>query len=280
VPGSGRNRLLRWGDGRFIAADATTLASVTTDLDGNPVDLTAYQRDADRSLVDLAWSDESQDEMFFLVERDDAGAGFHTIATRVPGVATYTDDTSMTAQPVTRCTYRVRAMRPLAATAPSNEVSVMTPSTLGAAIYAGEFRDSARARRDRVILVGRWYWRTEDTRRLDARNLGVTLEIGEPGSELRVAAPAFDRRWRTVSVDGVRFRAWLPPRRASPRASFAFTLRRGVFVVVVQRFDWETAPENPVRFVLRIGGEAAEYTSIWNEPRAGVLRIGRRIRSR
>lgn len=273
-----RAPFVRTGVGRFAAVGIYGLASITTDFDSNPIQLSAWADPTGRRAATLSWTDESPDESGFLVERSVAGGPFAAVASVGQDVTTYEDPLAGVVPSLESCRYRVRAIRPVGLTSATNEAVVQTGASLGAMLVAGELRDDPRPGRDRFTIIGRWWPRADAPKRLNPMRDGASLVIGDESWGLRADAPALDRRWRRVSVDGIRIRIWRAPRSAAPSALFVFTDRRRVFGVRVMGLELPEPPTNPVRFVLRVGDEAAEYEADWKSPKPGLLRIGGRVR--
>ncbi|MBI3911134.1 MAG: S8 family serine peptidase [Armatimonadetes bacterium] len=80
--------------------------------------------------IDLSWTDNSNNEAGFEIERQTAGEAFSVVASVGPGVTTYSD-TDL--NPNTTYFYRVRAFNTVADSVPSNEVSADTLTNLPAA---------------------------------------------------------------------------------------------------------------------------------------------------
>ncbi len=273
-----RPPFVRTGTGRFAAVGTFGLSSFTTDFDSNPIQLSAWSDPTGRRAATLTWTDESPDESGFLVERSVDGGAFAAAATVGADVTTYEDALLGVVPSLGTCTYRVRAIRPVGLTSPTNEAVVTTDASLGAMLAAGELRDDPRPGRDRFTIIGRWWPRADAPKRLNPIRDGASLVIGDESWGLRADAPPLDRRWRRRSLDGIRFRMWRSSRSATPSALFVFTDRRRVFGIRVMGFDLPEPPTNPVRFVLRVGDEAAEYEADWRSPKPGLLRIGGRVR--
>ncbi|UCG66944.1 MAG: S8 family serine peptidase, partial [Deltaproteobacteria bacterium] len=90
-----------------------------------PTSLSAMAASA--SQIDLAWTDNSQNEMGFKVERKTGSGGtFSQIATVAPNVTSYSDTTGLGAS--TAYFYRVRAYNWIDNSGYSNEVSATTPA--------------------------------------------------------------------------------------------------------------------------------------------------------
>jgi hypothetical protein len=102
-------------------SEYSNIASATTAAPAAPSVLTAAP--ASSSSVDLSWTDNSNDETQFKIERsDDAGISFTQIATVGANVTTYTD-TGLT--PLTTYTYQVRSSNLVGDSSYSNTASAV-----------------------------------------------------------------------------------------------------------------------------------------------------------
>jgi uncharacterized repeat protein (TIGR03806 family) len=105
-------------------SEFTNTATATTHGETTwPTNLVATAISSTR--IDLSWTDPSNLESGFVIDRATAGGSFTQLATTGPNVATYSD-TSVTAS--TTYTYRVRAIYGLGPSGYSNEATATTPA--------------------------------------------------------------------------------------------------------------------------------------------------------
>ncbi len=233
------------------------LTDDTSDIPGKPLDPRASATSAYR--VDFSWTDTSNNECAFLVERHEVGGDFEQIGTTDTNVATFAD---ADVEPDRTYTYRVAAVNPYGRSVPSDESTVSTPATVVVSPRKGVLVESVRPRRDAIRIMsllrfngysaGRGFRFPQDA---------LEIRVGAEEDPLVITVPAGDPRWRRRRNT----MTWTSPPRARPivRVDVLLDPVSPTFTLRASRLDFPTTPNGSLYLELRNGSEAGHVERAW-----------------
>ena len=213
--------------------------------------------------VDLSWTDLSEGEAGFELERVDGDGNVVQAALTAAGAVFHSDTTVL---PDRSYTYRVRAFHLFAASGWSNDATAATPATLDVRIRRGNIVLSHRADRDRAVVHGGFEPLPSGEGGFDPREAGLRLIAGGWSGAAIAEVPPLDGAWR---VRGSRY-TWTSPRGPGPRVRVRLDTIAGTFSTRVRRASLVPEPGTPLRLSLAAG----------ESQRARSARGGRRGRRR
>ena len=229
------------------------------------------------SAVDLSWTDETDDETGYQIERRTGDGAFSDLAS-VKWNETAFQDGSV--EPLSSYTYRVSALYDEGRSSSSNEASVRTPPSRWLELRLGRscVQDATTQAKDKITVSGIWYVVDspifEDP--MDPRAGEFTFEAGAPGGSVRLTIPAADPGWK-VSKKGVY--TWKTPRRTAPAWRVVVQPRKSTFTISTTKRTLEFPVENPVTVSLLGSGAFGVETSDWDVseklPRGVAARLTR-----
>jgi hypothetical protein len=224
-----------------------------------PTGLAAVAAGARR--VDLTWTDASDDETGFAVERD-SGEGFEPLATAPADEESWADTT---VSPATTYFYRLRAVNTDGASSWTGPVEVTTPADAEFTLLRGMASAGGGAGKDRVDVDGLWGaesgpW-TSDLP--DDAEVRFTFEAGEAAFSRTI--PAGDPSWR--HREG-RYR-WRSPRGEEPRLAIEIDTATGRWRARVSRATLAVPGAAGVIVELHIGDVPGRSEEDWRSQGGG-----------
>jgi hypothetical protein len=214
--------------------------------------------------VDLTWTDLTEGETGYELQREHSDGSLTTVALTGPGVESHADSTVL---PDRSYTYRVHAFHGYAASGWSNDATAATPATLEVRVRRGSITISPRDDADRANIRGTFEPLPAGEDGYDPRDSGLVLVAGGWEGAVVAEVPAYAPGWR---VRGTRF-SWKSPRGDGPRASIVIDTEAGTFSVRVRRASLDPEPGTPLRISFATGDFQGSTEDPWE-------RRGRRLR--
>jgi hypothetical protein len=216
--------------------------------------------------VDLSWTDLSEGEVGYEIQREDEGGVVVQVALTTADAEFHSDTTVL---PDPAYTWRVRAFHGFAASAWSNDAVATTPATLDLSVRKGTIVLSRRAGRDRARIRGGFEPLPPGEDGFDPREAGLLLVAGGWTGAVVAEVPALDGAWR---ARGSRY-SWKSPRGPGPRVAVVLDTAEGTFSVRARRVELDPEPGTPLRLSLATGEYQGSSEDAW-------VRRGRRLRFR
>jgi hypothetical protein len=238
-------------------------------LPGRPLNAVATSTSAYR--VDFSWTDTSNNECYFRVERREEHGEYATVATPDANVTSYVDTD---VEPDRTYVYRVTAVNPIGESAPSVESVVTTLSTVVVSPRSGALTESKRARGDaiRIMSLLRFNMYSADGEFRVPAN-AFEIRVGVSDDPVVIKIPADDPRWKRRRKS----MTWTSPRRTRPvvRVDLSPDPLAPTLTVRVSRFDFPTTPDGTIFLELRCGKEAGHVERLWTplKKRPGRFRL-------
>ena len=208
--------------------------------------------------VDLTWSDNSDNEEFFLVSRAIGAGSFSTRATPSIGTTSFADTTVL---PDRMYSWKVRAANPIGSSLDTNTVSVTLPSTLQVVLVKGKVADKASPGRDAVSLSATLaFGAGAQIGTFDPASQGLSVRLGDfdDGPFLSLAG----------GVEGWRLRkgkwTWASPKGSLSKVRVILDPETGALSVKAKRLSLaEPALSNPLRVSISLGTDAGHLDADW-----------------
>jgi hypothetical protein len=232
------------------------LTNDSSTIPSKPLDALAFATSAYR--VDFSWTDTSNNECSFRVERREAGGVFEQIGTSDTNVASFADTQ---VEPDRTYTYRVIAVTPYGESV-SDESIVSTPGTVVVSPRKGALVETRRARGDviRITSLLRFnQYSADHAFRLPTN--AFEIRVGAADDPLVISIPAGDPRWKRRGTT----MTWTSPRKARPvvRVDLSLNPVSPTLSVKASRLDFPTTPNGAVYLELRCGKEAGHVERAW-----------------
>jgi len=215
--------------------------------------------------VDLSWTDASENECGFRVERRTNDGPFEVVANLDTNVVAFAD---VGVAPDTSYVYRVVAVNPLGESLPSEEASVATPGTVVVSPRRGSLIETPRAKLDSIRMTSVLRFNQFSKGRLAVPAETLEIDFGAAADPVRVVIPAGDKRWRRRG----RTTTWTsaPKTRPVVRVDVRDDGLTSTMTWRASRFDFPTTPQGSVFFSIRTDAEAGHveraFTSIKRRP--------------
>ncbi|MCK6478829.1 MAG: SBBP repeat-containing protein [Planctomycetaceae bacterium] len=218
--------------------------------------------------VDLSWTDKSDEETGFEVERSVEGGAFAPLVTLAADAVSHSDTGC---EPRRVYSYRVRATSATVPSSFADSGAVTTFGTMTLATLKGALKDLAPAGRDAFSASGTVDFNAFAPDGLfDPATDGLELAFGAPGDPFVLAIPAASPGWKKAR-DGKL--TWKSARRTTPKVALVIDLGRSKFSARASRLDLPATPTGLVRVAFRAGNDAAGEDAPWtaNPRKPGVL---------
>ncbi len=232
------------GDESRWSEEVAVALAVPTSAPAAPTGLSVVAEEVDR--VRLAWTDASDDESWFEVERTRPGDVVAIVASLPPGSTDWTDSAPA---PDRIATYRVRSGNVAGASPWTDAVPIETAATLDVTIARGTIRWHGAAPKGSVVLHGSIA--RADGEPYDVQVDGLTVHLQGWDGPVLVEIPAADGGWKVRRGRS----SWTTPRGASPRVHLTLTTSTGRFHIDVTRV---APPPLEAGLVLVSAGNATE----------------------
>jgi hypothetical protein len=206
----------------------------------------------------LTWSDNSDDEDFFLLSRAEGSGLFSTRATPALGVTSFTDGTVL---PGRRYSWKVRAVNPVGASVDTNTVTLTLAGTLDVALAKGKVVDKDAFAKDAVTLSGTLgYGPGAAYAAFDPGTQSFSVRFGdfEAAPLLNIPSPA--EGWR---LDRKGKWTWKSPKGSITKAKVEVIPSTGAWTVKLKKATLPAALANPIRVSLGAGDDAGHFEADW-----------------
>jgi len=209
------------------------------------------------SQVDLAWTDGSDEETAYEVERSVAGGAFAPLATLAADATSYADPGR---EPLRTYAYRVRATNSVGASDFALSGDATTPGTLDLAAVKGTLRDSADEAKDSLKVKGTLAFNAQAADQdFDPAEDDIEVTFGEPADPFVFVVPAGDPGWKAKNGK----LSWKSPRGSFPAVKVVLDFAKGGFSLAAKGFDLPGAPAGTVRLSIRCGNDAGLEDAPW-----------------
>jgi hypothetical protein len=205
--------------------------------------------------VDLTWTDRSNDELGFEVQRADGGDVGASAGTTTQDTTAHADLAVPPGWPVT---YRVRALAPQGPSTFCDPVTVTTPGAVTLATRKGLVTDSAKARNDKLTWSGTFDAGAPATV-LDPRASGLRLQAGPPGAPVVVTIPPASLAWKVRKSKYT----WKSAKDVVPAVSLVVDVVKKTVVLSAAGFDYAPAPTTAYRALIAFGEVAGGLSETW-----------------
>jgi len=222
--------------------------------------------------IELAWSDNSEDETIFDLERAEGGASFDKSKTFPAGTVAFTDDAVHPGWPYA---YRIRALGLQGPSAFSNTVTATVPATLGVAMQTGTLRHANSAGRDTVALVASLTLPAPSIgEALDPVANGLAFQYGPVGAPVARHIAANDPGWRVKLRRGTPVKAsWKSPKGELPKLTVTVDLATGRIKLSAKRADFAADPTANMRLLVACGPRCGAAAAAWTPTKPGMLQL-------
>ncbi len=209
--------------------------------------------------IDFSWTDASNDECSFRVERSVAGGPFATIGTTDTNVTTIAD---VDVAPDTTYSYRVFAANPLGESPPSDTATVSAPETIVVSPRKGALVQSTKRRGDSIKISAllRFDQHSSDGEFALPAN-ALEIAIGAQDAPYVISIPALDKGWKRRK----NVLTWTSPKKTKPvvRVVVALDPVSPTLTVQASRLDFPKDPDGAVSISLRTGPDAGHVERAW-----------------
>jgi len=231
-----------------------------------PSDLAAVVASATR--VDVSWSDNSDNELYFQFQRRLGEGAWQVVATPGPDATGFAD---VEVLPDRAYSWRVRAYGSAGFSDYSETAVASTPSTVVLAVEKGNITDSPKVGKDKVKASGTYSFGPDSPDGAwDPSQDGFEVRLGGQDATPLVAIPGGAPGW--VEKNGVF--TWKSPKGSPTKAKVTVDTVQGRFSLSLSKATLLAAPANPIRVSVSAGDDAGGHEADWTpHPRkAGVFR--------
>jgi hypothetical protein len=225
-----------------------------------------------RPAIDLAWIDNSSDEVLFDVERAVGGSTFKHAAHPSSDATGHSDEPVHPGWPYS---YRVRALSLQGPSPWSNIATAATPATLELSTLSGRLTDSTKSRRDKLVLSAAYTASPGAAATvLDPVADGLELHLGAANAPLVVSISPGDAAWKVKTKKGIASKAtWKSAKGVAPKMTIVVDLVRHVLTATVSGADFTATPSPLVRVLLACGADGGAHATTWTESKPGVFKF-------
>jgi hypothetical protein len=221
------------------------------------------------SSVEVTWTDESDEESGFQVERSVEGGAFSLLATLSADAESYVDDER---DPLRTYAYRVRAVNDAGVSPFAGPEGATTPATLALVAIKGKLGDVEDAGRDRFQVKGTiGFGAYAEDQDCDFVADGLEITFGDPADPVAFSIPAASPLWKVKGTKAT----WKSAKGAVPSVKVVLDIGKGTFQVKAKGLDFPATPADDVRVVLRCGNDAGATQAAWtpNPRKPGALKL-------
>jgi hypothetical protein len=208
----------------------------------------------------LTWTDASDDETGFEVQRSSGGA-FATVSVVKSGKTSF--ETTQIASGDVTSAWRVVAVNRGGASAPSNEVSSTTTSTLRLRVLSGALVDAKGAGADKFSASG-----SIEGLAFDPNAQPLRIEFGTADKPVVLSVPAASRGW--TSKKGVLTFSSVKAYLGGARFKLVLDAKKGTFSLTASGFDLG-AVQSRVSLGMALGDDAGASETLWTQSGPGKL---------
>jgi hypothetical protein len=214
--------------------------------------------------VHLTWTDNAQFETGYQVLRSVDGGPFQVVATLPPDTEEWWD---YDVQRDRVYLYIVVAVNEFGLSEGPDPEPISPLASISVSLYHGKAVDGSKARRDRVLVKGRYSLNRDQAGSGAFRPWadGFEVRLGPWASAPVLSIPKEDPGW----VLRVGRATWRSPKGAVPHVKVDLRTVTGKFLVRIRRTDLDGLPENPVGLRLRAGANAGSREDDWDSIRRG-----------
>jgi hypothetical protein len=212
--------------------------------------------------VAIAWTDNSDDENGFELQRKNAAGNFQHVTTTAADAIQHLQSGLL---PDTTYTYRVRAVNGNGSSAFAEGTAATTP-TLAVAMVRADVKDTGKFAKDSVKVQAVFDLLESSDGTFDPVAEGITVRAGTASSPVTLIVPPNDV-WK---VKGARA-TWKSPKGSTPKYKLDVDLDDRLVKLTVSAVDLAVPAANPMRVSIVLGDDAGTHQSDWTPKKPGLF---------
>ncbi len=233
-----------------------------------PVSPSDYaQSDATPTSITMQWTDNSNNEESFEIQRKNAAGAYEYLTNVVAGTQAY-EDTGLA--PDSSYSYRIRSVN-INGSSSFDAAGGTTASTLGVATFSADLKDGTTFGKDSLKFTADFsFLEGASDGEVDPVAEGITVRGGPDGSPVSLTLPPLAEGWKVKNGKAT----WKSPSTSATKYKVVVDTVKLRVQVTITKLELGSAPVNPMRVSVAIGNDAGREVIDWPaQKKAGVFKF-------